>query len=91
VVTHDKLCPAEDYGIPYLCLCELIATARADECGINSSLAEVIVDDYRTGLRARVKALRHEDSCAADMSAIPGRCICLRGDVLALLDGATDD
>jgi hypothetical protein len=31
VTQHDPLCPAEDYGIPYLCLCELLQNTRADE------------------------------------------------------------
>ena len=56
------------------------------------ALADEVVSAINTlaDLRAKVEALQHADSCAADMSAKLGRCTCMRADVLALIDGGAE-
>jgi hypothetical protein len=53
----------------------------------------VTVDEYKADLRARVAALPHADDCDFGRFTPAGAadCTCLRADVLALLDGATDE
>jgi hypothetical protein len=53
--------------------------------------------DLLADLRAKVEALPHADTCGwwirnrSSLSAQPDYCDCMRADVLALLDGSSDE
>lgn len=84
-VVHDPLCKQRfDPYQPPCPECEILATARADEREHTAFLHEALLRNQLADLRARVEALRTNDSRLVVYDEAVD-------DMLALIDGATDD
>jgi len=85
---HDRLCQAEPLNDIYFCACEFIAEIRADERERNKPLYTAALMQHmqdRLDLRAKVEALPSEHHYGAKPSCVS------RADVIALIDGGSDD